>query len=443
MHALVIAIGSHGDVHPMLGIATALRERGHRVSFVTSPYFESLVRKAGFDLVPLGTAEQFKTGLANQNLWHPLRAFKAVFLDHVMPGTRPLYDAIVAHAISGETVVVAHSLAFGARLAQEKHGFPTATVHLAPAIFRTVHDVPAMGGVIMRSWWPTAWKRAFWWVSDKLMLDRVLLPPLNAIRAELRLPPVRRGVLDDWWHSPQLIVGLFPDWFGAPQPDWPKQVRLTGFPLYDERDVEPVSPELEQFLAAGDPPIAFTPGSAMTFGQSFFRESVKACEILGRRGILLSRHREHIPTDLPPTVRHFDYAPFSRILPRCAALVHHGGVGTTSQALAAGIPQLIMPMAHDQFDNAARVARLGVGAPIARSRYRAKNVAAKLNGLLADRHVAGACRQVANRINGVDAVGQACDLIEQLARDRLDSRGTGSQPVPVDEKQGLKAHATS
>ena len=90
---------------------------------------------------------------------------------------------------------------------------------------------------------------------------------------------------------------------------------------------------LPSFLAVGDAPIAFTPGSAMTFGQSFFRESVKACQIVGRRGILLSRHREHIPPELPPTVRHFDYAPFSRILPRCAALVHHGGVGTMSVRL--------------------------------------------------------------------------------------------------------------
>jgi UDP:flavonoid glycosyltransferase YjiC (YdhE family) len=147
-----------------------------------------------------------------------------------------------------------------------------------------------------------------------------------------------------------------------------------------------VSPELERFLAAGEKPIAFTPGSAMQFGQSFFRESAKACELLNRRGILLSRHREHIPVDLPPTVRHFDYAPFSRILPRCAALVHHGGIGTTSQALAAGVPQLIMPMAHDQFDNAHRVARLGAGDVIKRRNYRAKAAAAKLNTSRRHRH---------------------------------------------------------
>ena len=77
----------------------------------------------------------------------------------------------------------------------------------------------------------------------------------------------------------------------------------------------------------------------------------------GRRGLLLSRHREHIPRTLPSDVRHVEYAPFSELLPRCAALVHHGGIGTSAQALAAGVPQLIMPMGHDQPDNSRACSR--------------------------------------------------------------------------------------
>src|SRR5687767_5479475 len=99
MHALVIAIGSHGDVHPMLGIAGTLVDRGHRVTFVTSGYFEGLVRRAGLDdFVPLGTADEFRESLANPDLWHPLRAFKVVFVDYVLPWTRQLYDIVTEHA---------------------------------------------------------------------------------------------------------------------------------------------------------------------------------------------------------------------------------------------------------------------------------------------------------------------------------------------------------
>lgn len=415
MRPLVIALGSHGDVHPMLGIAAALRDRGHRVTFVASPYFEPLARKAGFDdFVPLGTAEEFREALANPNLWHPVKGFKAVFQHGVLPATRPTYDAIAERYIPGETVVVAHAIALGARIAQDKLGVPTATVQLAPAVFRSVHQPPQLAGLHMPDWLPHGIKRGIWRMIDKLVVDRLLAPPINAIRAEKDLPPVS-GILDQWWLSPDLVLGLFPEWFAAMPPDWPAQLRLTQFPLYDEREIEPASPELEKFINEGDAPIVFTPGSAMTFGQSFFRESTMACEILKKRGILLSRHLENIPPTLPPGVRHFDYAPFSRLLPRCAALVHHGGIGTTSQALAAGIPQLIMPMAHDQFDNAQRVTRLGAGDSIRRRKYSAKRVAAKLNALLTDNPVAGACRQIAARFVNVDSLAQTCDLIEQLA----------------------------
>jgi rhamnosyltransferase subunit B len=416
MHALVIAIGSHGDVHPMLGIATALRERGHRVTFVASGYFEPLARNAGFDdFVALGTADEFRAQLANPDLWHPMRAFKAVFLDNVFPATRAMYDAVVERTVPGETIVIAHTLALGARLAQEKHGTPTVTVHLSPSVFRSVHDLPRLGGSPFRNWMPIPVKRMFWKIADTVFIEPALGGPMNAIRAELGLGPIR-GLIDTWWHSPLLTLGMFPDWFAAVQPDWPKCLRLMTFPLYDERGVTPMSDALKAFLDAGERPIAFTPGSAMTFGRSFFEASAETCRRLGNRGLLLTRHGEQIPPNLPPGVIHVDYAPFSELLPRCAALVHHGGVGTTAQALAAGVPQLVMPLAHDQFDNAERVRRLGVGDSIARRTYRPKAAAAKLNALLTDKHVASACRHVAARFVGLDPLSQACDVIEELHR---------------------------
>jgi UDP:flavonoid glycosyltransferase YjiC (YdhE family) len=175
------------------------------------------------------------------------------------------------------------------------------------------------------------------------------------------------------------MMGLWPQWYAPAQIDWPKQSKLAGFPLWDERGLEPLSPKLEAFLAAGEKPIAFTPGSAMWQGDDFFAAAVDACKRLGRRGLLLSRHSDHIPADLPAEVMHVEFAPFSELLPRVAALVHHGGIGTTSQALQAGVPQLIMAMSHDQPDNAARVEKLGVGLPISPTAFDGKTVAKRLN----------------------------------------------------------------
>src|SRR5205085_10377103 len=96
-----------------------------------------------------------------------------------------------------------------------------------------------------------------------------------------------------------------------------------------------------------------------------FRAAVDACRQLGVRGLLLTTYARQLPQPLPPSVQHCAFAPFGELFPRCAAVVHHGGIGTVARALAAGTPQLIVPHAYDQMDNAARVRRLGAGIGLA------------------------------------------------------------------------------
>jgi UDP:flavonoid glycosyltransferase YjiC (YdhE family) len=247
----------------------------------------------------------------------------------------------------------------------------------------------------------------------------MIAPGLNAFRKTVGLEPVRRTLL--WVNSPQRVIGLFPEWFVPPQADWLPQARLTGFPLYDESETGGLSVELQQFLDAsdlpgGDPPIAFTPGSAMWQAESFFTESAEACRLIGRRGLLLSRHADHIPKNLPPGVIHVPYAPFSKLLPRCAALVHHGGIGSSAQAMSAGVPQLIMPFAHDQPDNARRLENLGVARSIPLRKYRAARVAETLSELIQSPQIAESCRKVARHFPDPAAVPKTCELIETLAR---------------------------
>src|SRR5262249_35036708 len=154
-------------------------------------------------------------------------------------------------------------------------------------------------------------------------------------------------------------------------------------------------------------------GSAMQQGLRFFTEAAAACQKLGRRGILLSRWPQNVPPALPAGVRHFAYVPFSELLPHAAALVHHGGIGTTSQALAAGVPQLITPLASDQHDNADRLRRLGIADALEPKRLTAGTAAEKLRGLLDSRDVATRCREVAARIEPGRGIEKACDVIEE------------------------------
>jgi UDP:flavonoid glycosyltransferase YjiC (YdhE family) len=126
---------------------------------------------------------------------------------------------------------------------------------------------------------------------------------------------------------------------------------------------------------------------------------------------------------LPEDVRHFAYAPFSRLLPRAAALVHHGGIGTAAQGMAAAVPQLVMPLSHDQYDNAARMARLGVGRMLRPARFRAPAVARALRGLLDSTEVAASCCRVADRFpNDAQALERACAAIETFAQHEVVAR---------------------
>jgi UDP:flavonoid glycosyltransferase YjiC (YdhE family) len=411
-NVLLIPIGSSGDVHPFLALGRGLRARGHRVTVITSVYFERITRGCGLEFIGLGTVEDFESALLNPDAWHPRRGFRVVFEWGVLPWIRHLYDLVGRLHVPGETVVAASLMAFGARLAQEKLGVPLVSVLLQPAALRSAYQAPVLPGAFLPGWLPAAAKRLVYRLGDWLLLDPVVAPQTNAARAGLGLPPVRRP-LDRWWHSPQRLIGLFPPWYAPPQPDWPPQLGLTGFPLFDERGLTEPPPEVLDFLKGG-PPVVFTAGSAMRQGHAFFAEAARACRLLGRPGLLLTRYAEQLPSPLPGGVRHCPYVPFSQLLPHAAALIHHGGIGTTAQALAAGIPQLVMPMGFDQPDNAARVVRLGVGRSLPPRKFRAPAVARLLGELLGSAAVAARCREVARLFDGTDAVAESCRLIEEM-----------------------------
>jgi UDP:flavonoid glycosyltransferase YjiC (YdhE family) len=412
-HFLLIAIGSAGDVHPFVGLGQTLQRRGHQVTIATCGYFRPLIERVGLGFTEVIPAEEYLRMINDPDLWHPMRGPKFVMQHAIAPSIRRVYDIIRQQYEPGRTVVAASSLAMGARIAHDKLGIPTATVHLQPIVLRSVAEPGKLTGLIAPPWFPRSLVRAQYWLADVLVVDRLIGPALNGLRGELGLPPVRRS-FDGYIHSPQLTVGLFPEWYCPIAPDWPPQTRLTGFPLYDEQDVSSLSDEVREFLAAGPPPVVFTPGSAMTHAGPQFAAVAEACGKSRRRAILLTRHPEQLPPSLPPGVRHFDYVPFSQLLPHCAASIHHGGIGSVAQALAAGVPQVVMSMSHDQFDNAARLEKMGVGAALPPKIFTAERVAATLDRLLGSSEVAAACSQAKARFPGTKPLEETAKLLESL-----------------------------
>jgi UDP:flavonoid glycosyltransferase YjiC (YdhE family) len=412
MRIVLLPVGSSGDVHPLVGIGLALQRRGHEVTLITNGYFRPLAERVGLPFRELGSAERYIQIQLNPDLWHPTKALKTIFGQYMPELVRKQYDILAEYA-GTDAVVLAGSLAMGARVAQEKLGIRLVTVHLQPAVLRSFVSPPMQGPLKLPGWWPRWMTRTYFSLIDRFLVDPIIGPAVEPLRQELGLPKVR-GYFGPWWNSPLRVLALFPEWF-APAPDYPPQLRFAGFPLYDERTSETLTDDVRRFLDEGDKPIVATFGSGMRLGEAYFAAVADACRLLNRRGILLTPFRHQIPASLPANVRHIDYVPFGLLLPHAAALVHHGGIGTCAQGMAAGVPQIVMPLAHDQPDNALRLRRLGVGWSLKPKKFTGPALAKLLEELWQDPRTKPACLEIAGRLREEKAVEKACRIIEDVA----------------------------
>jgi UDP:flavonoid glycosyltransferase YjiC (YdhE family) len=172
--------------------------------------------------------------------------------------------------------------------------------------------------------------------------------------------------------------------------------------------------DLRAFLNSGQPPVAFTLGTGMAHAAEFFKSAVAACTAANTRGLLLTKFPNVIPPSLPQMIKHCTFAPFEQLLPQCAAIVHHGGIGTTAAALQSACPQLVVPLAWDQPDNAARVKRLGVGLTLGQGNRTSEHMARALARLMTPA-VLEMCRQVATLAAQDNGLEVAADWVEQMA----------------------------
>lgn len=394
---ILVPAGSSGDIYPFVWLGKGLVSLGHEVVVVMHRPFDRTMSAAGLRTLAYGTDEEYEQIIHHPDLWHPRRGFEVVArtASRAYPEVIPRVQAEIS---PGRTLLVGAGIAFGARIAAEAFAVPLVTVQLQPIAFMSAEDPPVIGAGF--EWFlraPRWLRRALYRIGD-LSSDRIVAPEINACRASLGLTrPVRR-IMRGYWMSSFRVVALFPEWYGPKRTDWPPQTVLTRFPLYDEADRARVPEELERFLADGPAPILFTPGSANIQARRFFEVSLEACVRLGRRGLFVARGAGQIPPALPPQIHHFEFVPFSRVFARCAAVVHHGGIGTVAQGLAAGVPQLVMAMSHDQPDNGYRLRRMGVGDYLYPRVFTPDRVADVLARLMSSPDVASACHACRVRV---------------------------------------------
>lgn len=383
MRVLIVTAGSHGDVNPFIAIGRALRSRGHDAILLTNPYYKSQVEEAGIAFEPMGEFQDLtKIGEQYPDIMHPTRGGRIVLDALLVPAARDAYIRLLELApVLNPSVVLHHIVCPSVPWACERLGLPCATAVLSPINWLARGDTLAPF-----SWSPenphplySAAMRGMFNLL-KPFASRLLDRPFNEMRHELGL---RRGsnLLFGVMQGGGMNLGLWSPVFRGPCEGDPANSIICGFCRHDrhgdaERDGGTLIEELEDFIAEGEPPILFCLGTAAVHvAGDFYEHAAEACRMLNRRGLLLVGPKRVAPGNLPRGTRAFAYAPFSRVMPRCAVNVHHGGVGSTGQALLAGRPMVVIPHAHDQFDNAARVRRLGVSATLCRPRVTARRLA--------------------------------------------------------------------
>lgn len=393
-------------------MATALRDAGHAVTLLAPDLHAPYVLQAGLAFHPLAVDPAV---LDDPHLWDVRKGFGVVWrATRAAMAQLPAYVAALPEGT--RCVLLVHPLALPeADLCRSaRPGTKIVAAYLAPANLPTVHDPLMMGPLPIPRWIPFALRRWMWRQVGERLIDPVALPDVNAARRACGLPCVP-GLLEFLIAVPDLSVMLFPEWFARTQPDWPRPLLRVGFALYEPNPDLAIAPELARFLASGAAPIVFTPGTGNRQGGHYFRCALEAVRQLGQRAIFLTPYAEQIPDDLPGHVLWQAYLPLRTLLPQVAALVHHGGIGTTAEALRSGTRQLVVPLAHDQFDNAARVEALGAGYVLPASRLNAVRLARSLRRLLAAPSLPEHCLAAASKLDGEPNMDQLCEVLAALA----------------------------
>lgn len=409
-------IGSAGDLFPFLPIATELRTRGHDVVFAANPWFRSKIEIEGFAFVPigrhLGPAEYATRPEIFESTRGGFPALRALMKHFILPQLPTVTEDLRA-AARGADLLLAHPAQLAAPLVAELDGIPWLTLSVFPGNISSRYTVPqgalasAKNGALGRfanqgAWWGAR-------MAMRFAFDR----DLNRVRGEFGLEPKRDLFLLSGL-SPHGVLVLCPPEYCEPPPDWPDTIRCTGYTLFDTPRDWKEPPALAAFLETGPPPVVVSLGTSVAMDAGSFLETAEAAlDDIGERGLFLVGQDSNMPAESSERHAHFAYAPLSRVLPRALLALHPGGFGTVAQVVSAGTPSLVVPRAFDQAYHGDRIEALGLGRTLAWGRVRPDRLAAALVEVRDDAALEARCRAFARGLDGADAVGPTCDLVER------------------------------
>ncbi|GMV31312.1 MAG: glycosyl transferase [Rhodanobacteraceae bacterium] len=388
MKIFAAAIGSLGDVNPIISLGNALQQRGHEVFVLTTADAESKVRGSGLRAHAVLGQQEWDAWRALPREAEPHLENMKAWIHMALPAVAETLRFVWQEFVPDSSIGLAPAMSgAGFPFLREKLRMPLIEIQYAPRIHLDGGEFDQMFGEL-----------------------------LNRIRQRFKLPPMQQGWLR-WLLTPDRALGLYPDWFleatDVERPDNVTPVHYLFEPMDDARNLPA---ELTEFLDRGPPPLIVTFGTYATADAKLYSNAIEACAAVGRRLIVLTKYPEQLPSPLPPGCVAAPYVSLMRLFPRAAAVIHHGGAGTIAQAFRAGVPQIICPIAFDQFVNADRVVALGCGTRIDRSEFQVDRIGRVVADTVANPRMQCAAKAIAGRIDG-NAASRVCDLIERSARE--------------------------
>ena len=388
---IVATSGTSGDILPFLTLSQGLLERGHRVLMLVPRFHEAIILTSGVPYQTFGSIDEWHSLLNDPDLWDDRKGWGVIWRG-LLPHLGIVRQLIEQLSATESCVVLSHPILVPmAALARSvRPNLRIVSACLAPSNMCSSYDMLSAGSLQIPDWMPISWRKILWKLIHRGWIDPVTLPGLNAARSQNGLPTVPH-FFEHILMTPNASLGLFPNWYASTQPDWPKPFIESDFVRSPDQKSATLSQEVEQFLLNGTPPIIFTPGTGHRHATQYFDIALKTLERLRQRGIFVTSHKEQLPKSLPSHVMWQAHVPFAALLPRAAAVVHHGGIGTIAESFHSGIPQLIVPFAYDQFDNGFRAKKLGVADVLLAKQMKVGHMHKKLKRLLFSQDVERAC----------------------------------------------------
>jgi UDP:flavonoid glycosyltransferase YjiC (YdhE family) len=415
---LLSTFGSSGDLNPFLAVGLGLRARGHQVTFAVERNLQQQVNVLGFPVTLLtGDAETTLMQRAESLVARatPLASLRILMNEVILPTLRPKIEELRAASAEAD-VLISSAQQLAASFVADLTHIPWASIALSPVLVPSPYLEPQPTPVpIPSTLQPLANRMS--WAMGMVAVRQLWDVPVNKVRAEYGLSPLR-DVAQTGNLSRQLTAMAVSTAYTPRPSDWPRWVHQTGFCFWDVPDSWHEPPELTAFLAKGHPVVALSSGSmADKVGGAFdpmYRAGIEAIRRAGARALVIGAPPGALPHPLPNDVFAASYAPFSRVYPRCAAAIHHGGMGTVAQSLRAGIPALVVPWGVDQFFAGAQLTRVGAGRWLRRPAFTAERGAREVAALLDEPSYRARATAIAQQIATEDGVTAFADLLEKM-----------------------------